>query len=304
MKKETTMALAKVLIAAAWADGELTHDEINSLKDLLFSLPNMTADDYASLEIYLDSPISEEESARLVENLRKALANPKERSFAIETLEKMVSADGKETNAERAFLEEVSTELETGGFGLMKALSGMLHGTMNRRSETVEESPNRESQTEDFLKNKIFFDINQKIANGDVDFSNIPEDKLRKLSLASGLMARVAYVDDKVAAGEREGIQNALLKNWGLTQSEASFVTEIALSEFAKGMDNYRLSRQFFESTTEDERVNFLDVLFAVAASDGEISYYETEEIRQIAKGLLLSHDQFINAKLKATKKS
>ena len=304
MKKETTMALAKVLIAAAWADGELTHDEINSLKDLLFSLPNMTADDYASLEIYLDSPISEEESARLVENLRKTLANPKERSFAIETLEKMVSADGKETDTEQAFLEEVSTELEAGGFGLMKALSGMLHGTMNRRSETVEESPNRESQTEDFLKNKIFFDINQKIAEGDVDFSNIPEDKLRKLSLASGLMARVAYVDDKVAAGEREGIQNALLKNWGLTQSEASFVTEIALSEFAKGMDNYRLSRQFFESTTEDERVNFLDVLFAVAASDGEISYYETEEIRQIAKGLLLSHDQFINAKLKATKKS
>jgi len=304
MKKETTMALAKVLIAAAWADGELTHDEINSLKDLLFSLPNMTADDYASLEIYLDSPISEEESARLVENLRKTLANPKERSFAIETLEKMVSADGKETDTEQAFLEEVSTELEAGGFGLMKALSGMLHGTMNRRSETVEESPNRESQTEDFLKNKIFFDINQKIAKGDVDFSNISEDKLRKLSLASGLMARVAYVDDKVAAGEREGIQNALLKNWGLTQSEASFVTEIALSEFAKGMDNYRLSRQFFESTTEDERVNFLDVLFAVAASDGEISYYETEEIRQIAKGLLLSHDQFINAKLKATKKS
>jgi len=304
MKKETTMALAKVLIAAAWADGELTHDEINSLKDLLFSLPNMTADDYASLEIYLDSPISEEESARLVENLRKTLANPKERSFAIETLEKMVSADGKETDTEQAFLEEVSTESEAGGFGLMKALSGMLHGTMNRRSETVEESPNRESQTEDFLKNKIFFDINQKIAKGDVDFSNISEDKLRKLSLASGLMARVAYVDDKVAAGEREGIQNALLKNWGLTQSEASFVTEIALSEFAKGMDNYRLSRQFFESTTEDERVNFLDVLFAVAASDGEISYYETEEIRQIAKGLLLSHDQFINAKLKATKKS
>jgi uncharacterized tellurite resistance protein B-like protein len=304
MKKETTMALAKVLIAAAWADGELTHDEINSLKDLLFSLPNMTADDYASLEIYLDSPISEEESARLVENLRKTLANPKERSFAIETLEKMVSADGKETDTEQAFLEEVSTELEAGGFGLMKALSGMLHGTMNRRSETVEESPNRESQTEYFLKNKIFFDINQKIAKGDVDFSNISEDKLRKLSLASGLMARVAYVDDKVAAGEREGIQNALLKNWGLTQSEASFVTEIALSEFAKGMDNYRLSRQFFESTTEDERVNFLDVLFAVAASDGEISYYETEEIRQIAKGLLLSHDQFINAKLKATKKS
>lgn len=303
MRKETTLALAKVLIAAAWADGELTHDEINSLKDLLFNLPDMTADDYASLEIYLDSPISEEESARLVENLREALANPKERSFAISTLEKMILADGKETNTERAFLDEVSTELETGGFGFIKPLSGMLHGAMNRRSGTVAKSPNRESQTDDFLKNKIYYNLNRKIAEGDADFSSIPEDKLRKLSLASGLMARVTYVDDTVAAGERENIQQALQDNWGLTQSEAGFVTEVALSEFAKGMDNYRLSRQFFESTTEDERVKFLDVLFAVAASDGEISYDETEEIRRIAKALLLSHDQFIHAKLKAAKK-
>jgi len=48
-------AIAKVMIAAAWVDGEITNDEINSLKDLLFRLPDMTASDWAELDIYRDS---------------------------------------------------------------------------------------------------------------------------------------------------------------------------------------------------------------------------------------------------------
>ena len=300
MRKETTMALAKVLIAAAWADGLPSHDEVNSLKDILFSLPDMTADDYANLEIYLDSPISEEESARLIEDLRKNLTNSKERSYAISMLEKLISADGEETEQERAFLEDVTTELESGGFGIMKSLSGMLGGAMKRRSKAVENKPNRELQIDDFKKNKIFYTLNREIPESGLDFNDIPEDKLRKLSLASGLMARVAYVDEKVEPAEQAGIRNSLEKVWGLTSKESDFVAQVALSEYARGMDNYRLSRQFFENTTEDERVKFLDVLFAVAASDGEISYDETEEIRKIASALKLTHKQFIDAKLRA----
>ena len=64
-------------------------------------------------------------------------------------------------------------------------------------------------------------------------------------------------------------------------------------------MDYYRLSRRFFESTTEDERVRFMDALFAVADADGRVSYEEIEEIRTIATVLKLTHKQFIDAKLK-----
>lgn len=44
-KTNVIMALAKVMIAAAWADGSVNNDEINSLKDLLFQLPEMTDSD-------------------------------------------------------------------------------------------------------------------------------------------------------------------------------------------------------------------------------------------------------------------
>jgi uncharacterized tellurite resistance protein B-like protein len=64
-------------------------------------------------------------------------------------------------------------------------------------------------------------------------------------------------------------------------------------------LDYYRLSREFFESTSEPERVCFLDVLYAVADGDGRVSFEEIEEIRTIANMLKLTHQQFIDAKLK-----
>lgn len=91
----------------------------------------------------------------------------------------------------------------------------------------------------------------------------------------------------------------ALQNNWDVSEVEATLVVEVAVSEISKSLDYYRLSREFFESTSFDERMRFLDVLFAVAAGDGHASYEETEEIRTIAMGLKFTHKQFINAKLK-----
>jgi uncharacterized tellurite resistance protein B-like protein len=92
---------------------------------------------------------------------------------------------------------------------------------------------------------------------------------------------------------------NAIKGYWELSDVEAALVAETAVSTITKGMDYYRLSRRFFESTTEDERVRFMDALFAVADADGRVSYEEIEEVRTIATVLKLTHKQFIDAKLK-----
>ena len=58
--KNFIMDLAKLLIAAAWADGELRNEEINSLKDLLFTLPEISGREWPNLELYMDSPVTSE----------------------------------------------------------------------------------------------------------------------------------------------------------------------------------------------------------------------------------------------------
>lgn len=290
--------LAKLLIAAAWADGAVTLDEINSVKDLLFHLPEMTASDWAELDIYIETPVGEAERARLEAELRSSLATPQDKALALSAIDALVSADGAVSDEERAAAEEIKSAIQdahAGGFGKMGRLFG---NSVDRRSQAVANAPNREQYLDDFVKNKVFYSLSRRLEL-DQAHIDLPEAELRRLSLAGGLMARVAYVDRQVMDGEFNAMQVAIQDGWGLSDLQAALVAEVAVSEIGRGLDYYRLSRQFFESTTGDEQVRFLDVLFAVAAGDGGVSYLEIEEIRTIALVLKLTHQQFIDAKLK-----
>lgn len=297
-KPNVIKALAKVMIAAAWADGSVNVDEVNSLKDLLFRLPGMTASDWAELDIYLDAPIGEAERARLVAELQSALATSQDKALAIAALDEVVSVDGKISEEEQRTIEEIKSAIQSANIGVFGKMGKLMGNSVNRRTQAVENAPNRELHLEDFVKNRIFYQVNRRLELGETSI-HLPEDQLRKLSLAGGLMARVAYLDGEVEEGEFDTMVRAIQANWGISDLEAALVAEIAVSEITKGLDYYRLSRQFFESTTEEERVRFLDVLFAVADGDGGVSYPETEEIRMIANGLKLTHMQFIDAKLR-----
>lgn len=288
-------ALAKVMIAAAWADGSISNDEMNSLKDLLFQLPDMTASDWAELEIYIDSPVGEAERARLVAELQDALQTPADKSLAVNAIDEMVHADGALSQEEEAVAREIIAAVEDVNVGVFGRMGRLL---VTSRSRAVQNAPNRELYLEDFEKNKIYFNISRRLEldNAEID---LPDRELRKLSLAGGLMARVAYVDREIQEGEFESMVSAIQTHWKLSDIESALVAEVAVNEIGKDMDYYRLSRGFFESTNEQERVRFLDVLFAVADGDGLVSNAEIEEIRTIATVLKLTHGQFINAKLK-----
>ena len=91
-KERLIMTLAKVLIAAAWADGELSHEEVNSMKDLLWRLPQISARDWASLQIYIDSPVGNAERARLVSDLQQAIRTAGDRDLVLATLDQLMHA--------------------------------------------------------------------------------------------------------------------------------------------------------------------------------------------------------------------
>lgn len=296
--ENTIKTIAKVMIAAAWADGSVSPEEINSLKDLLFQLPDMTASDWSELDIYIETPVGEAERIRLEEELLAQLTTPEDKALAIAALNEVVSADGRVSDSERAVLEEIKPMIESADVAILGPLSRLIRGSINRRSQEAANAPNREVYLEDFTHNKIFYLVSRRLELKSEDIS-VSEPMLRKLSLAGGLMAYVAYVDQEVTEAEFDAMADILEAKWGASTVEAALVAEVAVSETSKGLDIYRLSREFFETTTAEQRVRFLDVLFAVADGDGRVSYEETEEIRLIAKMLKLTHRQFIDAKLK-----
>jgi uncharacterized tellurite resistance protein B-like protein len=283
-------ALAKVIIAAAWADGEITLEEVNSLKDLLFHMPGMTASDWHELQIYLSTPIDEAERQRLVEDLQTQIRTRSQKQLALDTLEKMILADGVITDAEHAVAAQIREAIEETSTGVV----GVLGSLVKRNSQA---GPNREHHLEDFVRNRVYYGVRRKMGLGEADF-NMPDDQLRRLSLAGGMMAQIVHTDDEVNEDEYEAMVNALMDGWHIGEMEARVVVDVAISELGKDLDTYRIAREFFEVCDRADLIDFVRTLFHVAAADGYATADEIREIRVLSQNLLLTHQEFIDAKL------
>ena len=281
-------------MAAAWADHEVSNEEINSLKDLLFRLPELTGREWAMLDMYIESPVGDAERERLVEQLKGQLKSSADKELVKQTLEDLVSADGVITDEERAVVDSIEAEIDSVSVGRFGRL---LSGSISRREEALRGAPNREQHFEDYIKNKVYYGVQLRMDGKELSL-DIPDSELRLLSLAGGLMARVAHVDLEVTDDEIAAMTKALKEGWNLGGDQAAFVIEVAVSEIGPDMDYYRLTREFFEGTSEQQRTDFLKVLFAVGDADGRVSNDEIEEIRAIATALRLPHKTFIDAKL------
>lgn len=302
--RDIAMALAKVIIAAAWADGHLAHDEVNSLKQLLTRMgqtggrPEMelTANDWAELEIYLHSPVEAPERNRLVQNLAQTLRGRRDQQLALEAIEQVFAADGVHTDAERTVAAEISAALSNADVGILAQIGRLIRG-----GSPAATGPNRERYLDEFLNNRIFFAMRQRLGRSPAEALGIEPDEAHTLALAGGLLARVARVDQQVTDAEYERIADALARGWGIDRERAALVAEVAVAESAADLDFYRLTKEFADSASVEQRERFLDALFAVAAADGAISNAESAEISRINANINLSHAQFVQARQRAT---
>jgi uncharacterized tellurite resistance protein B-like protein len=302
MNRKLVETLAKVIVAAGWADKALTLEERNNLKDLLLQFQQHLPDEKESavFEMYTESPIQAAEQEHLVNELREAVWSEEDKAFVIAALKDMVEADGKITNDEQAILDGIQAKLESVDTGVFGDLGRLIRGPMQRRSESLSNSPNREKYFADFLKNKIYYAVRHRLDLGEAELE-ISDADLRKLSAVGGLMARVAQIDGVVIEKEIDKITSILQKNWGLSREAATFVTEVAISEVSSNFDYLRMSREFVEMTTPAERAGVLDVLFTVALVDGQVSDEERREVHNIADYLLLSDNVVAEAHSKIT---
>lgn len=296
MASNLIMTLGKVIIAAAWADGSVSNEEINSLKDLLFRLPELNARQWAELDIYIETPVDAAERARLIDDLRAAVSTQAQRTLALQTLEELIRADGVITDDERRVADEIRAALNSVDVSLLGQIGRLFGGAIDRRTQTA---ANRERYLDDFINNKVYYGVRRRL---DLDTNadpGIAEAELRKLSLIGGMLAAVAHVNREVTPGEFDAIAAALENGWNASRAAAVFVAEVATSLENTSIDGFRLARETLAALSPDEVLRLVDLLFEVAAADGMATNDEIHEIRQIAARLKLTNEQFIAAKLK-----
>ncbi|WP_309385968.1 TerB family tellurite resistance protein [Cerasicoccus frondis] len=95
IKKELSLAVAKVLIAAAWVDGVVQPEEERFLSDFILRMPGIDENTWRDLSPLLERPIYEAERIRMLRDMRLLIADQKDRRFAIQAINQLFISDGE-----------------------------------------------------------------------------------------------------------------------------------------------------------------------------------------------------------------
>lgn len=285
MDPDLLRALTRLLVAVCRADGDFDPDERAAVADLLFSLPTMDATTWDVLRPELDADVALDDA---LDALRTRLRDSHARQqvlAALQDFEAQGTAGAAEIAALRAVLQAIEEDGERG-----RGTKRLLQALRDRAGRLVRARATREDSERTLA---------ERIAAAWPEGTPLPdEDTLHRMSVGAAILGHLVRLDGEIAPGEQEALRRALVERWGIAEAAADAVAERAIAEAAEPVDLYALVRDFFEHSDEDERQRFLAAVFRVAAGDGRASYDEIEEARRIGRGLLLSHRDFIAAKL------
>lgn len=116
----------------------------------------------------------------------------------------------------------------------------------------------------------------------------MPPDQARLVASAAYTLARVANADLEISDAETAAIEAALQERGVLDEPTAILVTEMAKlqAKTVGGTEDYVVTREFRNLSTEEQRHNVLRASFAIAAANGTISSEENAEVNEIAREL------------------
>lgn len=283
-RPSNSVALLRVLIAAAWSDSNLSQSELNYIKQLArrFRLDDA---EWFGLQPYLEDPPTEEETRTILEDLLGRVGSARERDEISRHIRTVIEADDRISDEEKAFLEEYERLFETATS--LDLFLGRLKGLFGR-------TPAQSSlDVDEFLRNKILFRLRRRLGDGE-----IPPD-IYRLALLGGLMGIVAQADGEIQPRELDAIRNELARRGRFEDETLDLLLAIIEEESVRGLDRYRLITEYAQDISTEERRELLDLLFGVAASDGGLTHAELEELRSISSALHLSHKQYISAKVR-----
>lgn len=298
MADERKLDFLRVLIAAAWADGEMSYEELNSLKAYFREL-ELDDDELTALEPYLADPIGEVEAHTIIEDFLTRIRG-RERDTVLAAVRDMVLADGELAEGEKSFLESLEkARAETSTASVFVDQLKRLWGG----AREPEDGFRRSDLLDEFIRNRVLYQVKRRlmVATRGATLDAETERELRWVCTLGALLGHIAAADGVFDDDERSTIAEILDDHSSLQPRDVDIIVEIVESEVLSDIGYFDFARELNEIASAEERREVLKLLFAVAAADGEISHPETEEIRKISIALNIDHPTFIAAKSEMT---
>jgi uncharacterized tellurite resistance protein B-like protein len=128
--------------------------------------------------------------------------------------------------------------------------------------------------------------------------------KARFIAAFAYLLGRVAHADRIISAEEDQVMERILNKKAKLPREQAVMIIEIAKRQnrLFGHVENFLVTREFNDLASRRQKLDLVECMFAVCASDQTVTVSEDNEIRQVASELLLEHREFIDIRSKYRK--
>ena len=116
----------------------------------------------------------------------------------------------------------------------------------------------------------------------------MPRDTARYLAAFAYILTRAAAADLEISEVEEQVIERLVIEHGGFTEPQAVLVAEMARSQslLYGGTEDYLVTRQFKELSTDDQRLDLLRCCYLVGAADEVITVEESDTLQEIAKEL------------------
>ncbi|EWH04754.1 hypothetical protein AT00_18090 [Pseudoalteromonas lipolytica SCSIO 04301] len=144
--------------------------------------------------------------------------------------------------------------------------------------------------------------IKQLFSAMDNSQSNISEHDLK--TAVAALLIEVMRADNELQDDEQQALNNTLKKYFSLSDEEVLELVEGASKNLDEAIDYFQFSKQINAQCSAEQRIDIIELLWRLAYADGELDKHEELVIRRVASLLYVTHEDFIAAKLAATKLS
>ncbi|MGX1113217.1 putative tellurite resistance protein B-like protein [Pseudoalteromonas sp. MBR-15] len=144
--------------------------------------------------------------------------------------------------------------------------------------------------------------IKQLFSAMDNSQSHISEHDLK--TAVAALLIEVMRADNELQDDEQQALNNTLKKYFSLSDEEVLELVEGASKNLDEAIDYFQFSKQINAQCSAEQRIDIIELLWRLAYADGELDKHEELVIRRVASLLYVTHEDFIAAKLAATKLS
>ncbi len=148
----------------------------------------------------------------------------------------------------------------------------------------------------------MFKQIKQLFSAFDEQPAQLQEHDLK--TAIAALLIEVMRADREQQDDELKTLSLTLKKYFNLSDEDVSELMQSAGKSLDDAIDYFQFSKQINDQCSAEQRIEIIELLWRLAFADGELDPQEEYVIRRVSNLLYVAHEDFIAAKLAATKLS